>query len=98
MVPQAMIWVMPSIDTARQGPATMSRRDGIARTVFTDRAPKARWLRRHLGLGERRHFRGEAVEPDDELRMRRPPVAGEAQIAVAEKARERELADVRDRV
>src|SRR6476659_10021838 len=35
-------------------------------------------LRRHLRFRERRHFRGEAVEPDDELRMRRTPVAGEA--------------------
>src|SRR5687767_10431224 len=99
MVPQAMIWVMPSTDTARQGPATMSRRLGIARPVFTGRAPKARSdLRRHLGFGKGRHFRREAVEPGHEPGMRRPPVAGKAEIAVAEKAGERELADVRDRI
>src|SRR5947207_1628658 len=41
MVPQAMIWVMPSTDTARQGPTNMSRRLGMARAVFTERASKA---------------------------------------------------------
>src|SRR5215218_5550946 len=102
MVPQAMIWVMPSTDTARQGPTNISRRLGIAPAVFTERAVKARehdpekWepvsrlrearfggrrkvgsdhaltktLCRHLGLGEGRYLRREAVEPRDELGMR----------------------------
>src|SRR4051794_4365776 len=119
MVPQAMIWVMPSTDTARQGPTNISRRLGIAPAVFTERAVKARehdpekWepakevgsdhaltktLCRHLGLGEGWHLRREAVEPGDELGMRGAPVAGEAKVAVAEEAPQRNLADIRERI
>src|SRR5258708_37289334 len=117
MVPQAMIWVMPSTDTARQGPTNMSRRLGIASAVFTERAVKARehdpekWepvfgsdhaltknLCRHLGLGEGWYLRREAVEPGDELGMRGAPVAGEAKVAGAEEARQRNLADIGQRI
>src|SRR5689334_3313073 len=109
MVPQAMIWVMPSTVTARQGPTNMSRRLGIARAVFIEGAVKARehdredhaptkTLCRYLGLGERRYLCREAVEPGNELGMRGAPVAGEAQVAVAKEARQRNLADVGERI
>src|SRR3954470_10424859 len=104
MVPQAMIWVMESTDTARQGPASMSRKLGIQATFRTCECGQSvsiddgETLGRHLGLGEGRHLCRKAVKPGDELGMRRPPVAAEAKIAVAEKTGERDLADIRDRV
>ena len=43
---------------------------------YRSRAETARSLRRDLGRRERRHLRGEAVEPGDELGMVGAPVAG----------------------
>jgi hypothetical protein len=40
MVPQAMIWVMESTDTARQGAASMSGKLGIQATFRTCHAPE----------------------------------------------------------
>ena len=57
----------------------------------------AKTLRRHARRLERRYFRREAVEPFDQLRMALAPFPLEAQVAVAERAGERDLTDAGDR-
>src|SRR5262249_28122427 len=46
------------------------------------------------GRGESRHARGEAVEPGDQTRTIAPPRVPETEIAIAERAGERDLTDV----
>jgi hypothetical protein len=48
---------------------------------------------RRLGRRERRHAGGEIVEPGDQLGMIAAPTAAEAEVAIAERAGERDLAD-----
>src|SRR5262249_43379283 len=46
------------------------------------------------GRGEGGHARGEAVEPGDQTRVIAPPRLSETEIAIAERAGERDLTDV----
>src|SRR5260221_11160349 len=54
-------------------------------------------LCRRRGRGEGWHARGEAVEPGDETRMIAPPCSFETEIAIAERASERDLSYIRRR-
>src|SRR5262245_10525117 len=53
--------------------------------------------RRRSGRREGRHAAGEVVEPGDEPRVIVPPASREAEVAVAERTGERDLAHVRRR-
>src|SRR4051794_14533408 len=54
------------------------------------------WLSSHPRFLERRNARGEFVEPFHEARMTLAPSSLETQIAIAERAGERDLPDIRN--
>src|SRR6516165_5861127 len=68
------------------------------RPAFARLAAKREALSRRLRRAVRRHLGGETVEPGDELGISAPPRAVEAEIAIAERAGERDLADGRRRI
>src|SRR5262249_900529 len=79
----------PALLIAARANENPGRSSGVF--VFSQRGSS-----RDAGLLEAGHFRAEVVKPLDDLRVTPTPLAFKAKIAIAERAGERDRADIRN--